>query len=207
MRAPDLMHTEWRCGGCGPVAPFHVAEHISAEILGSVRARVAVKDAEVPLWCPWPLPVGWMVTGVGWAGDDRDGVQATAVALSGPAPVGSGPADVVFVAERPGVGLGNRLGGLSGTDPGGHLATALSTTAAQAKVRASGHPTPLWAVSSLEDRSTYVGEAKGLWLLAIAWPNEAGYLLADEIILHDLTDGMPSELVYGAPSPYLQGKV
>lgn len=158
------------------------------------------------MWCPWPLPIGWLVTGVGWAGDDRDGTQATAVALTGPAPVGSGPADVVFVAERPGVGLGNRLAGLPGSDPGGYLDAVLSATAPQAKVRAAGHPTPLWAVSSLEDRCAYVGEAKGLWLLAIAWPEEAGYLLADEIILHDLVDSVPSELVYGAPSPYLHGR-
>jgi hypothetical protein len=200
------MHTEWRCDGCGPVVPFHVAEHISAEILAATRAKVVAKDDEVPMWCPWPLPTGWMVTGAGWAGDDRDGVQATAVAVSGPAPVGSGPADVVFVAERPGVGLGNRLGGIPGTDPGGPLAGALTRTAPQAKVRAAGHPTPLWAVSSLSDRSAYVGEAKGMWLLAIAWPNDAGYLLADDIILHDLTDAMPGGLVYGAPSPYLHGR-
>ncbi len=45
----------------------------------------------------------------------------------------------------------------------------------------------------------YVGEARAMWLYAIAWPAPAGYLLADGIVLHDLVDSLPSELVFGAP--------
>jgi hypothetical protein len=146
------------------------------------------------------------VTGVGWAGDDRDGVCATAVACSGPAPVGEGPADVVLIAEEPGVGLGQRFAGLPGLDPGAHLADVLERTAAHAKVKAAGHPTGLWAIATRDDRSAYVGEAKGLWLYAVAWPASAGYLLAEHVVLHDLTDWLPAELVYGAPSPYLHGE-
>jgi hypothetical protein len=206
VRPPDLMHSDWRCDDCGPVLPLHVAQHISAEIVAAARDRVLASDSRVPLWCPWPLLPGWTVTGVAWAGDDRSGPRATAMALSGPAPLADGPADVVFVAEEPGVGLGNRLAGIPGPDPGPYLRDALETTAAHAKVKAAGHPTPLWAVRSLEDRSTYVGEAKGMWLFAIAWPAAAGYLLADRILLHDLVDSLPSELVFGAPSPYLSGQ-
>lgn len=44
------------------------------------------------------------------AGDERTGARATAVALAGPSPLG-GPADLVLVAEEPGVGLGARLAG------------------------------------------------------------------------------------------------
>jgi hypothetical protein len=205
VRPPDLLASDWRCDFCGPVPPLHTTSHISAEILKSVRDKVAADPDGVPLWCPWPLPTGWMVTGVAWAGDHRRGIEATAVAVSGPAPLSDGPADVLFVAEQPGVGLGNRLAGLPGTDPAPYLRDAWQTTAAHAKVRAAGHPTPLWAVSSLEDRSAYVGEAMGVWLYAVAWPSGAGYLLAEQVVLQDLTDSMPAELVYGAPSPYLHG--
>jgi hypothetical protein len=34
----------------------------------------------------------------------------------------------------------------------------------------------------------------------------AGYFLAEHVVLHDLSDGVPPELVYGAPSPYLHGR-
>jgi len=175
--------------------------------LRSAGVEVAAGPHGVPLWCPWPLLTGWMVTGAAWAGDPRNGIEATAVAVSGPAPLSDGPADIVFVAERPGVGLGNRLAGLSGSDPGPHLREVWESTAAHAKVRAAGHPTPLWAVRSKEDRSAYVGEARAMWLYTIAWPAPAGYVLADQILLHDLTDSLPSELVFGALSPRLRGRV
>ena len=201
MRPPDLMSSDWRCSTCGPVPPLHVAEHISAEIVESVTAR----SKDIPVWCPWPLPAGWMVTGIAWAGDERDGTRAAALACSGPGPLG-GPADILLVAEEPGTGLGNRYAGLSGPDPGPYLQAALESTAAHAKVKAAGWPTALWAVGTpVDDRSAYVGEAKGVWLYAIAWPASAGYLLAEELVLHDLTEWVPAELVYGAPSPYLHG--
>ena len=76
--------------------------------------------------------------------------------------------------------------------------------APHAKVKAAGHPTPLWAVSSADDRSAYVGEARGCWLFAITWPAQAGYLLAEDIQLHDLAESVPSELVFGAPSARLR---
>ena len=91
------------------------------------------------------------------------------------------------------------------SDPGAPLCEALRSTAAQAKVKANGHPTPLWAVGSQDDRCAYIGEAKAMWLYAIAWPAPAGYVLADRILLHDLTESLPSELVFGALSPCLGG--
>ncbi|MFC7545160.1 DUF6758 family protein [Plantactinospora sp. GCM10030261] len=218
VRPPDLMHSDWRCPACGPVLPLHVAEHVGPAIVEAAvdRIQVASRVADrpvVPLWCPWPLLPGWTVTGVAWAGDERTGVRAGAVACSGPAPLGGGPADLVLVAEEPGVGLGTRFAGITGPDPGEELAQAMTEpppghteSAAHAKIRAGGHPTPLWSVRSRNDRSAYVGEARGMWLYAIAWPASAGYLLADEVVLHDLTEWTPPELVYGAPSPYLHGK-
>ncbi|TMM36457.1 MAG: hypothetical protein E6F99_15435 [Actinobacteria bacterium] len=195
------MSSDWRCSTCGPVPPLHVAEHINAEIVESVTVR----SKDIPVWCPWPLPAGWMVTGIGWAGDERTGTRATALACSGPGPLG-GPADIVLVAEEPGVGLGNRYAGLAGPDPGPYLQDALENTAAHAKVKAAGWPTALWAVRTpATGRSAYVGEAKGVWLYAIAWPDSAAYLFAEDLVLHDLTEWVPAELVYGAPSPYLHG--
>ncbi|HWH00220.1 MAG TPA: DUF6758 family protein, partial [Pilimelia sp.] len=143
--------------------------------------------------------------GVGWAGDDRTGARATVVACSGPSPLSGGPADIVLVAEEPGVGLGTRFAGIAGPDPGPFLADVL-TDAAHAKVKAGRHPTPLWSMKSPADRSAYAGEARGIWLYAVAWPASAGYLLAEDVVLHDLTEWVPAELVYGAPSPYLHGK-
>jgi len=52
-----------------------------------------------------------------------------------------------------------------------------------------------------------VGEAKGMWLYAVTWPASAGYLLAEDILLHDLTDSIPTELVFGAPSRRLHSSV
>jgi hypothetical protein len=198
VRPPDALSADWRCAVDGAVPPLHLPEDIGADIM-----RLAIEGArEVPIWCPWPLPAGWLVTGVGWAGDQR-GARGSVLACSGPGPLG-GPAEVLLVAEEPGLGLGNRYAGLPGPDPGPHLADALETTAAQAKVKADGWPTPLWNVGPPDDRSAYVGEAKGLWLYAVAWPADAGYLFADDVVLHDLTEWLPTELVYGAPSPYLR---
>ncbi|HET9518497.1 MAG TPA: DUF6758 family protein [Actinoplanes sp.] len=210
VRPPDLMHSGWRCDGCGDVPPFHVAEHIDFDIVMSALQQPAPTVEKPPLWCPWPLPVGWTVTGVGWAGDDRDGVRATVLTCSGPEPLGGGPADIMLIAEQPGVGLGTRFAGIAGLDPGYLIAEALADPSGHAgphaKIKAGGHPTPLWCVKSPEDRSAYVSEARGMWLYAVAWPASAGYFLAEHVVLHDLTDWVPPELVFGAPSPYLHGK-
>jgi hypothetical protein len=213
------MDAQWRCSICGPVAPLSVAPRVGAEVLAALRERLRPpvdatsipRESEdpVPLWCPWPLPTGWTVTGAAWAGDDRRPPRATALAISGPAPFSTGPADIVFVAEELGVGLGSGLGGLRtveatpALDAGPELIEAVAHTAPQAKVRADGHPTPLWAVPAGPDRSVHVGEARAMWLYAIAWPPAAAYLLLDGIKLHDLGDSVPAELVYGADSARL----
>ena len=200
VKPPDLMRSEWLCDRCGPVLPMHATRGMGAAAVAAVREHLS---ADVPLWCPWPLPPGWTVTGVGWAGDERSGARATALVVSGPDPLAPGPADVVFVAEDLGVGLGNGLAGLSGSAG----LEGVGRTAPHAKVRVDGHPTPLWAVPSGVDRCVYVGEAKAMWLYAIAWPATAGYLLADTIELHDLAESQPSELVFGAPSRRLYRRV
>ena len=149
------------------------------------------------------MPPGWLVTGLAWAGDEQTGVHATAVACSGPSPLHSGPADIVLVAEEPGVGLGNRFAGLAGSDPGAAFVSAVP----HAKIKAAGHDTPMWTVGDTPDRAAFVGEAGGMWLYAVAWPADAGYVLSEHIVLQDITAWLPAELGYGAPSPYLDGQI
>jgi hypothetical protein len=201
------MYSDWRCDADGPVLPLHVPEHISADILATALSHVrGPRKQSLPVWCPWPLVAGWTVTGVGWVGDDRTGARATVLACSGPAPLGGGPADVLLIGEEPGVGLGTRYAGIPGPDPGPFLEGAYGHAPAQAKVRAAGWPTSLWSVKAAEDRCAYVGEAKGVWLYAVAWPGAAGYILAENVSLCDLAEESPNELVFGAPSPYLHGR-
>lgn len=151
----------------------------------------------VPCWIPAPMLADWTVTGLAYAGDDRSRGRASVVACAGPAPLG-GVADMLLVAEEPGVGLGAGYAGIDEPDPG----PAIGGTRA-ASVQAAGHPTALWVVPSADDRCVAVGEAKGLWLWAILWPAAAGYVLAEDVELHDLREWVPADLVAGATSPYL----
>lgn len=195
------MHSEWRCDRCGPVVPLRVPAHVNQEVVGTVVAEL--RRGGVPLWCPWPLPPGWTVSGVGWAADERDGPRAGVLAVTGPARIVDGPADLLLVAEAPGVGLASRLAGQDGPDPGPSLAEVMGSDAPYLKLRTGRHPVPLWSVPSGPDRCVYAGEANGIWLVAVAWPAAAGYLLSDGLTLQDLTEWLPGELVYGAPTKRL----
>lgn len=201
IRPPGLAHSHWLCDMCGPVTPMYTARRMNADVLGVACERAA--QAGVPVWCLWPLPLGWTVTGLAWVGDERREVTATALVVTGPTPLSDGPADVVLVAEEPGTGLGARIAGIPGPDPGPTLTSWLAAQGSHAKVKVAGRPTPLWSVEVPDDRSAYAGEAKGRWLFAVSWPAQAGYLLAENPALHDLTEWLPAELVYGAPSPRL----
>ncbi|GAA3230725.1 hypothetical protein GCM10010468_61380 [Actinocorallia longicatena] len=168
----------------------------SKEGLAAVR-----KNAKVPLWLPWPLPLGWLVTGFLHAGDAREGARATGVALTGPG-LTSGPADMIMISEEPGVGLGAHLAGIPGPDPGDGFAQGPP----HAKVTAEGRPLPLWAVEAGPDRAVYLGEAMGHWLWAILWPSQAGALMIGDLHLCDLREpGIDLDLPYGAACPWLEG--
>jgi hypothetical protein len=211
VRPPGLAASDWQCVRCGPVQPLHVPDRVGPAVLAAVAAQArrppqggapAPRDRRagagpgVPLWCPWPLLPGWLVTGVGWAGDDRSGASATVLACSGPSPLQLGPAELMLIAEVPGVGLGARFAGTQTTNTVG---------VAAARVTAARHDTPMWALDTPDDRVAYAGEALGIWLYAVAWPSDAGYVLCEDIVLRDITEWLPAELVYGAPSPYLRG--
>jgi hypothetical protein len=189
-----LWSSAWQCANHGSVAPYHVVSHSGPDTVAHVRRR-----SGVPLWLPRGLPSGWVCTGFGYAGDDRSGARATVTAMSGPSPLG-GPADLLVVAEEPGVGLGARHAGLHSADPG----DGFDSGPADAKVEVASHPTALWTVAGAEDRAVFVGEAKAQWLWAVVWPAAAGLLMYDGVMLTDLRDA-PGELEieFGPLSPRL----
>ena len=121
------------------------------------------------------------------------------LALAGPSPLG-GPADLLLVAEEPGVGLGARVCGIDRVDPG-----IAADGAPDAKILVAGHPTPLWRCASSEDRVAFVGEASGVWLYAVLWPPAAELVLLEHVELHDLRHDAHAlvDLPVGAPSPRL----
>jgi hypothetical protein len=183
------MSSDWTCSEHGPVQPYR---HGHVEALQQVSAH-----ARVPVWVPRPLLAGWSLGGLAWCGDDRTGATATALAMAGPSPLG-GPADMVLVAEEPGVGLGARIAGLPGPDPGD-----LGGRAPEAKVLAASHPTALWRSDSAADRVAFVGEASGVWFWAVLWPPAAELVLLEHVELFDLRDDPAFEVPLGATSPRL----
>jgi uncharacterized protein DUF6758 len=173
--APSAYSSAWRCGQHGDVLPLRLYHRLDPADLDHVRSR-----AEVPLWLPDPLPLGWQLAGLAAVGDDRSRIRATVTAFRGPAPLG-GEGEWLIVAEEPGIGLGSGYAGLSHTEP-----TWPPTAPPPAKIHALGHPTPLWAVSAdLVDRSSYVGEAGGVWLWMIGFPADAGYALMENLFVSD----------------------
>ncbi len=196
LHPPGLWSSAWSCHEHGPVPPVQPVVQPTPEVL-----RAAAVGSGVPVWLPWPLPRGWLVTGVVTAGDDRTGARASAVACSGPAPLG-GVAELVLVAEEMGVGLGARFAGLEGPDAG-----VIPDRPVDAKIHAAGHPTAMWSLEpspGAEDRAVYIGEALGHWVWAILWPGTAGFLLIDDFVLTDLRDaGHELDVPCGALSPRL----
>jgi hypothetical protein len=193
IKPPGLWSSSWQCERHGAVLPFHTAAVSSEASLTHLA-----EQARVPVWIPRPLPVGWVVTGVAWAGDERTGARATAVAFSGPSPTG-GPGDLVLVAEEPGIGVGARLAGLPTIDP------SCAETSPDFKVTAAHHPTALWAQPSPPDRAAFAGEARAVWVEMVFWPARASLLLLEHLVLADLRDGLYADidLTFGAPSPFL----
>jgi hypothetical protein len=86
---PSPWASAWRCALHGEVYPLRSPYSPSGDGL-----RGLLRLARVPVWVPWPLPAGWLVTGFAGAGDDRTGTRACVVALSGANPVG-GPGEML----------------------------------------------------------------------------------------------------------------
>jgi hypothetical protein len=168
--------------------------------------RQVASLATVPVWVPFPLPAGWLLTGLRWAGSDATGAVATVVACSGPHPLPGAAADgepqvrsaeLLFVAEEPGVGLGAHLAGLASVDPGDQLGEGPPAI----RLHAAGHDVPLWWTQA-DGCAAFVGEAAGVWLWVLAWPSDASPVLMERFELHDAREPA-HELVlgFGALSP------
>lgn len=183
LNPPDAWASTWTCAIHGEVNPLQPPRWPCREALAAVRAV-----ARVPIWVTWPLPPGWVVTGFADAGDEQTGASAVAVALSGPGPLG-GSADLVLVAEEPGIGLGSSFAGLPGPDPGDGFGSAPN-----AKAEIDGHPVSMWAVGA--DTAAFAGEALGHWLWAVLWPISAGALMLEQLSLRDLRED-DLDLPYG----------
>jgi hypothetical protein len=191
--APTAWSSAWRCDQHGEIYPLTPARRPSAEGLIHIR-----DNAAVPVLLPWPLPHGWLVSGFAGAGDERTGMCAVAIALSGPHPLG-GPADLVVVVEEPGVGLGAGLAGLRGPDPGEGFAAGQP----HATVGLDHHDVPLWLVEC-DHTAVFAGEAEGSWVWVLLWPDTAGVLLVEPLPLRDLRDGQQElDVPFGALSTRL----
>jgi len=195
VHGPSAWSSAWQCDMHGQVHPLRMVYSPSAEGLVGLLRGVAV-----PVWLPWPLPRGWLVTGFAGAGDERSGTRGCIVALSGPNPVG-GLGEMLLVSEELGVGLGAGCAGLDGPDPGSNFAAGPS----HGSVRFGNHEFPLWHVDT-PGRAAFAGEVMGNWLWLILWPDTAGMLLVDPLELRDLRDpGQDLDLPFGARSPRLPG--
>lgn len=197
---PNLWSSAWQCVAHGSVAPLQQLRPCTSEALAAL-----LSTTQVPVWIPWPLPTGWLVTGLATAGDERSGGVASVVALSGPAPLG-GVGELAVVAEHMGVGLGARLAGLAGTDPGEDF----DQHPADDKVRFDGHEIALWTLDTGVNRAVYLGEALGQWIWFVFGTADTGMTMCEVVALRDLRDlhrtsegGLALEPPFGAPSPFL----
>jgi hypothetical protein len=192
---PSAWHSAWQCARHGAVLPLRPAHVPSTEGLHAL-----LKPAAVPVWLPWPIPLGWLVTGYTGAADDRSGTRGCVVALSGPNPVG-GPGEMLLISEEPGLGLGAGLAGLDGPDPGEGFAAGPP----HALIQFGNHEFPLWSVES-PGAAVFAGEVLANWLWIILWPDTAGTLLLETLSLRDLRDpGQELDVPFGALSPRLPG--
>ncbi|WP_432565691.1 DUF6758 family protein [Kineococcus sp. SYSU DK003] len=199
VRAPNIWHSSATCAVHGEVVPLQPAHAADAEHLAWIA-----RHSEVPVWLPWPLPDGWLVTGTRCVRDERHEAQAVVVAVSGPhhGPPGVSPvADLLLVSEKPGIGLGAHLAGRDDVDPGEGLVAGPPAV----RLHAGGAATPLWPVPAEGDRAVLVGEARAVWLWALLWPAAAGVTLLDDLELVDLRDPDHAlDVPCGALSPRLR---
>jgi hypothetical protein len=174
--APSVFDSAWRCGTHGKTLPLSEFHRLEESAISHIR-----NQAEVPLWLPDPMPLGWQLSGLAAVGDSRSRYRATVAAFRGPAPLG-GLGEWLIVAEEPGIGLGSSYAGSGGSTPqqaAGNLAAA--------KILVRGHLSSIWPVpETAPDRSAYVGEAAGVWLWLVGLPADAGYAVLENLAISDL---------------------
>lgn len=187
----------WSCPEHGVVSPLWRPAEASYDDF----AQHLLGSAGFPTYLPWPLRPGWRVTdfaSVGGPGDAR----ATMTCCSGTSTL-DGPVDVLVVSEEPGTGLGARIAGTAGPDPGDQV-----DGPPQVRVRIEHQAVPLWSVTttgtSMEwDRFVVAGEAFGRWFWMVVQPASAVLLLRDDWTLRDVSGLGPLllELPFGGNPP------
>jgi hypothetical protein len=190
---------QWACIDHGPTPPLWRPEEASYE---DFTAHLAAAGS-FPTYLPWPLGPDWQVSDFAVVGESPDRVRATLACTSGTS-VLDGPVDVLVVAEEAGTGLGSRVAGTGGRDPGPDVRDGTPV----ARVRIGRKTVPLWPVSTSRadeefDRFVVVGEAEGRWLWLVLRPASAVLLLRDDWILRDVS-GLGPPLVdtrFGGPPP------
>jgi hypothetical protein len=202
-RQPGLYSSSWLCDEHGEIIPVGPAHAPTTDLFHRLS-----RECLVPVWVPAPVPEGWLLSGLQWAGDDAGGTVACIVALSGPNPIpevdDDPSADVMFVSEQPGIGLGAHMAGLHGVDAGPLLQEKAQHDPAEIKIDTGGHEVPLWSVP-VDGGIAYVGEAAGVWLWLLAWPAAAAAVLLARFSLLDVRDlDREADLPCGALTPRLR---
>jgi hypothetical protein len=174
--APSAFDSAWRCSRHGKTLPLSEFRRLEESTIAHIRDH-----AEVPLWLPDPMPLGWQLSGLAAVGDSRSRYRATVAAFRGPAPLG-GLGEWLIVAEEPAIGLGASYAGSDGSTPQNAASGRLA-----AKILVRGHLSSIWPVpDTAADRSAYVGEAAGIWLWLIGVPADAGYAVLENLAISDL---------------------
>lgn len=171
---PSMWSSAWECPAHGAVPPIRPYPRPSAD-----WTRHVAEASRVPVWLPWPLPAGWVMAAVAPVGDEVTGVPAVGTVLTGPSPLG-GPAEMLVVAEEPGVGFAAQLVGLDGADPGSAVDGEPYT-----HVDVHGHSVPLWFVPTDGDEAVVVGERDLVWIWIVLRPASAGAMLLDDLSFAD----------------------
>ena len=141
-----------------------------------------LKEAAVPVWLPWPIPLGWLVTGFTGAGDDRSGTTGLRGRAVRAQP-GRRPGRDAGHLRGAGGGPGRAVRRAAGPDPGEGFATGPP----HALVQFGHHEFPLWHVGRA-GAAAFAGEVLGSWLWIMLWPDTAGMLLLETLSLRDLRD-------------------
>lgn len=141
----------------------------------------AIRDVPGPLWCPWPLPTGWVFTGLAYTAHDSSVEAGSVSSWSGPDLFGD-PAELLLVSEEAGAGIGSWLAGRQQTYPG----SGVGEGTPHARFTVDERAVPLWSVDGVAaDRAVYAGEAAGRWLWVIVHPAESGAIVVAPMQLAD----------------------
>ena len=166
MRAPGLFADTWQCDAHGPVFPLQPVVPPSVEALGWSCARRRCRCG-----CPGRCPSAGCSRASPTRATTAAGGRATAVACSGP-----GPARRHRRADpgRRGAGRGARRAVRGHPRPRprpAHVRRQARRT--PSCWRPAGRPRCGTSQGAPDDRAVFAGEALGLWLWAIVWPEQS----------------------------------